>query len=125
MASPTRHLPTDEKDLAMHTLWSKVGAMRVVLLACTAALLPFSFFSDAQPTGFGVFRAYIAPTVVVLLFFVLLLDALMNRVFMAEQTEAGRRAPSLRLRLDLLAVGLLILFWGPFFYRLVALYSGT
>ncbi|MEJ2575748.1 MAG: hypothetical protein P8106_03420 [Gammaproteobacteria bacterium] len=104
--------------------WSEVGAMRLVLLGFTVLLLPLSFGSDADPTtGMGVLLAYVAPALVVLLFFVLLLDALMNRVFMIERDAPARRPFRLRLRLDLAAVALLLVFWGAFFYDLVAVYG--
>jgi hypothetical protein len=104
--------------------WSEVGAMRLLLLAFTLALLPFTFFSDADPmTGLGVVLAYVAPALVVILFFVLMLDVLMNRVFMAERSGEEFRRFRLRMRLGLAAVALLLAFWGPFFYRLVALYG--
>lgn len=86
-------------------------------------MLPLVFLSGAEPTGPGVVWAYVVPALVVILFFVLLLDALMNRVFMVEQNEAVQRRLRLRLRADLLAVGLLLLFWGPYYYRLLAAYS--
>lgn len=107
----------------MGTLWSNIGALRLTLLGFVICLLPLVFFSDAEPTGTGVVWAYVVPALVIILFFVLLLDALMNRVFMLEQTETALRSLRLRLRADLLAVGLLLLFWGPYYYRLLALYS--
>ena len=107
----------------MGSIWSDIGAMRLVLFVATLGLLPWVFWSDADPRGLGVLTAYVAPALAVLLFFVLLLDALMNRVFMIEQTGEERRIPRLRLLLDLAAVGVLLLFWGPFFYALVALYG--
>ena len=107
----------------MRNLWSEIGALRVVLLAFTVLLLPTVWLSDMRPEGGGVLFAYIAPTLVILMFFVLLLDALMNRVFMAEQEEAPRQRARRRLRADLLAIALLCLFWGPYYYHLIALYA--
>lgn len=107
----------------MQRLWSEIGPMRVVLLAFTLLLLPLVWFSDMAPEGFGIVTAYVAPTLVTLLFFVLSLDALMNRVFMVDQEEADRRRFRLRMRADLLAIGLLLLFWGPYYYELLATYA--
>jgi len=103
--------------------WSTIGALRLGLLGLVICLLPLVFLSDAEPTGAGVVWAYVMPALAVILFFLLLLDALMNRVFMVEQSAAARRPLRLRLRADLLAVGLLLAFWGPYFYRLLAAYT--
>jgi len=104
--------------------WSDVGAMRLLLLGVAVVLMPFALASGADPsTGMGVLFAYVAPSLVVIMFFVLLLDALMNRVFMIEREDPERGIYRLRMRLALAAVTLLVLFWGPFFYQLVALYS--
>ena len=102
---------------------SKIGAMRVVLLAFTVIVLLFAPFTDADPEGLGILAAYIAPTIALLLFFVLLLDLTMNRVFMIEQDAVTQAVVRARLRADLIAVILLVSVWGPFFYRLLALYT--
>lgn len=96
-----------------------IGPMRVLLLGVLLACLPMVFFSDAEPEGLGILTAYIAPALVILLLFVLLLDALMNRVFIIEQAGEVKRLHQLRMRVDLIAVVLLILFWGPYFYSLL------
>ena len=59
------------------------------------------------------------PSLVVLFFFVLMLDALMNRVFMIEQPPEVQAVKRLRMRLDL-AVGLaLLVIWGTYFRTLL------
>ena len=98
-----------------------IGAMRALLLIVLAICLPMSLFADAEPVGLGLFTAYIAPTVVVLLFCVLLLDALMGRVFSIEQAEDVKRLHRVRIRTDLLAVAAILLSWGPFFYQLLTI----
>lgn len=98
-----------------------IGAMRLMLLLLLAICLPMALFSDAEPVGLGLLSAYIAPTLVVLLFCVLLLDALMNRVFAIEQSEEVKRLHRLRTRTDLMAVLAILLSWGPFFYGLLAI----
>jgi hypothetical protein len=99
----------------------RVGAMRLVLLLLAVASCPMALFTDMEPQGFGIFAAYIMPSLVVILFFVLLLDALMNRVFMVEQDaeEVSRRR--LRMYLCLVAVAGLLVCWLPYFRNIGAL----
>lgn len=105
----------------MKKFLTDIGAMRVLLLILLAICLPMALFSDADPVGLGLLSAYIAPTIVVLLFCVLLLDALMSRVFSIEQTEEVKRLHRVRIRTDLLAVVAIMLSWGPFFYQLLVI----
>ena len=100
-----------------------LGPMRLLLYATVAAFLPMVLGADAEPEGMGVLTAYIAPSLIVLFVFVLLLDALMNRVFMIEKEIEEKRPFRLRMRSDLLAVAAILVIWGPWFYQLVAYYS--
>ena len=102
-------------------LIQRVGAMRLALLLLALASYPMALFTDMEPTGFGVFAAYIMPSLVVILFFVLLLDALMNRVFMIEQEAAEVAQRRLRMYLCLAAVAGLLLCWLPYFRNIGAL----
>ena len=95
------------KDLA-----KTLGPMRVVLYAFVAVFLPMALVADAEPEGLGVLYAYVAPSLIVLFFFVLLLDTLMSRVFMAEKDAEQRRPYRLRLRADLIAVAAILLTWA-------------
>jgi Na+/melibiose symporter-like transporter len=95
---------------------TNIGGMRLALLIVAVLTLPMVFFADMEPTGIGVFTAYIIPSVVVILFFVIMLDALMNRVFMIEQPEEVRAVKRLRMRLDL-AVGITLLLVWSLYYR--------
>lgn len=104
----------------MKALLQDLGAMRVALLALVAITLPMSAFVNVEPTGFGVFSAYIAPAVAVLLVFVLLLDALMSRVFAIDGEGDTRRVARVRIRVDLLAVLVILAAWGPFYYSLLS-----
>ena len=66
----------------------------------------------------GLLYAFI-PALVVLFFFVLMLDALMNRVFMIEQPPEVQTVRRQRMWLDLVAgVGILIV-WGSYFRTLL------
>jgi hypothetical protein len=107
----------------MKELAKILGPMRILLYSVLAVFLPMSLGADSEPEGIGVLYAYIAPSLIVLFLFVLLLDALMSRVFMVEKNAEENRPHRIRLRADLLAVAAILLFWGPYFYGLVALYS--
>lgn len=103
----------------MKALLKDLGPMRLLLLATVAVCLALAAFADAEPRGWGVISAYIAPAVAVLLIFVLLLDALMNRVFAIDADDADRGTRRHRIRADLLAVLAILLVWGPFYYSLL------
>ena len=98
----------------MHFL-DQIGGLRLTLIGLSLASLPMVFFADMNPKGIGVLTAYIIPSVVVLFFFVLLLDALMNRVFMIEQPEEIRAVKRRRMWWDLAASAALLLVWGTYF----------
>jgi hypothetical protein len=98
----------------MNTL-QQIGPMRLVLIALAVVSLPLVAFADMEPRGIGVMTAYIVPSLVVIFFFVLMLDALMNRVFMIEQADDVRALRRLRMWLDLAAGGALLLVWGTWF----------
>lgn len=105
------------KDSLIH----RIGAMRLALLGFTLILYPLVWFADMEPEGPGIITAYVVPALVVILLFVLLLDALMNRVFMVDKSGDERRLPRTRMWLDLAAVGGLLVFWGPYFRNIGAL----
>jgi len=98
---------------------TKFGSLRLTLVAFTLVCLPLVLFADMEPSGIGVLTAYIVPSLVVLFFFVLMLDALMNRVFMIEQPPQEQAIRRQRMWLSL-GTGIAILaFWGPFFRGLL------
>lgn len=96
-------------------LFDQIGGLRLTLIGLSLLSLPMVFFADMAPEGIGVLTAYIIPSVVVLFFFVLLLDALMNRVFMIEQPDEIRAAKRRRMWWDLAASAALLLVWGTYF----------
>ena len=97
----------------------EIGAMRLTLVGLAFLSLPMVFFADMDPTGVGVVTAYIIPALVVLFFFVLMLDALMNRVFMIEQPPESQAVRRQRMWLDLAAGAGLLIVWGSYFRTLL------
>ena len=96
-----------------------IGGMRLLLIALSLLSLPMVLFADMEPEGIGVLTAYIIPAVIVLFFFVLMLDALMNRVFMIEQPPEVQSVKRLRMWLDLATGGALLIVWGTYFRTLL------
>ena len=97
----------------------EIGGMRLVLLGVSFLSLPMVLFADMEPRGVGVLTAYIIPALVVLFFFVVMLDALMNRVFMIDQPPEVQGIRRQRMWLDLIAgLGLLVV-WGSYFRTLL------
>lgn len=103
----------------MRGLLKDLGPMRVLLLGLVALCMPLALWADVEPVGWGVLSAYIAPAIAVLLVFVLLLDALMSRVFAIDKSPEELPLQRLRIRADLLGVLAIGLSWGPFYYGLL------
>lgn len=102
-------------------LLEQLGPMRIVLLGTALACYPMVLLADMEPEGLGVIPAYVVPAVVVILFFVLLLDALMNRVFMVEQDDDTMARHRRIMRADLLVAAGLVLSWFGWFREIGAL----
>ena len=105
--------------LTMTDTLQRIGGMRLALVLVAFASLPMVFFADMEPEGIGVMTAYVIPSIVVIFFFVLMLDALMNRVFMIEQPHEVRSVRRTRMWLDLLTGGAILLVWGTYFRTLL------
>lgn len=96
-----------------------VGGLRLTLILLALVSLPLVLFADMEPAGIGVMTAYIVPALVVIFFFVLMLDALMNRVFMIDQPAEVQSVNRMRMWLDLAAGAALLLVWGSYFRSLL------
>jgi len=96
-----------------------IGGLRLTLILLSLVCLPLVLFADMEPHGIGVMAAYIVPALVVLFFFVLMLDALMNRVFMIEQPDEVRAVKRVRMWLSLVTGLALLIVWGSYFRSLL------
>lgn len=105
-------------DGTMRTI-EKIGGLRLALVTLAALSLPLVFFAGMPPRGIGVMTAYVVPSLAVILFFVLMLDALMNRVFMIEQPPAIRAQRRVRMRLAFGTGLALLVVWGSHFRTLL------
>ena len=97
------------------TFLLRLGALRGLLLSCALICCPLVWLAETEPVRWGVITAYVIPSLVVLLSLVLLLDALMNRIFMLEKSAAECTVHRLRLWTDLGTFALLMLCWLPYF----------
>ena len=97
------------------------GALRVLLVIGVVALVIAAPFSDgpAHATGWPLVRNVIAPTLFVIMAFVLPLDVTMTLVFMSGRQGPERR----RLRIVALVEGVLFIAmlaaWAPLLLRLL------
>jgi hypothetical protein len=104
----------------MLNLLTSLGPLRVLLALATLIVIgtsPFFGAPDLSPWGF--YPTVIAPTLVVLLLFVLPLDMLMARVFMTGADAAGRERLRRVLCFEALLYLTLIAAWFPLLYALV------
>ncbi len=97
----------------------KIGGMRLTLVGLSLLSLPMVLFADMSPTGVGIVTAYVIPALVVIFFFVLMLDALMNRVFMIEQSPEIQGIRRQRMWLDLITGIAILIVWGSYFRTLL------
>jgi hypothetical protein len=97
------------------TFSERLGALRGLLLFFALLCCPFAWLANTEPVGWGIITAYIIPSLVVLLSFLLLLDALMNRIFMLESSIETRAIQKFRLYSSLGVFTLLMMCWIPYF----------
>jgi hypothetical protein len=102
------------------TIFKQVGPLRVLYAALVVFCLLMVFFPDDHGNGWYVLSAHVAPALVILNIWVLLLDLLMSSIVMSQKVGHER----LRYRHILLWDGFLLVAlcasWGPFFVSLLA-----
>jgi uncharacterized membrane protein len=111
MSAPTRGLSTWLREL---------GTLRVVLAAMALLLIVFATRAGTPPVfgGFALLPTVLMPVLAPMVLMVLMLDALMARVFMFEK-EAAERARYRRIvGVDLVLSVVLVLAWLPYFRAL-------
>jgi hypothetical protein len=113
---PKMPSPGDER---LPSLPALLGPVRILLLAVVALCIVLVPFSDARPQGWGIVPAYLAPVAVMLSFFILLLDMMMNRIFMSDKPEEQKAVHRHIIRIELVALVVMMLAWSPFFYGLL------
>jgi hypothetical protein len=101
-------------------LISDLGLLRSLLVASTLALVVLAPFADGTTHVHGIklFTSVVAPAMMVIFVFVLMLDIVMTRIFSidaAPERQAGMRRA---VRLELLALVALLAAWTPFLLRM-------
>lgn len=94
-----------------------LGVLRlgmIVLAAATVVLAP-SAGMPMETGGWGLVRTVLAPVLAPIVFMLLLLDALMSRVFMTDQTGAARQRLRRIVVFDLVLAAGLLTYWLPYF----------
>jgi hypothetical protein len=99
-----------------------LGAQRValtllVLLVVIAA--PIAYLSETTYDGWLALPTIIAPSLVPILFFLLLLDMIMSRVFMSNLEETGKKRFRYILMSHTVTLLVLIAAWLPFMLALL------
>ena len=96
------------------------GLLRALLAFSTLALIlisPFVGKSDTAPQG--LFLSAIAPSLVMILFFVLPLDIAMTRIFMSDASTADKTRFAVVIKGEVMLFLGLLLAWVPFFLSLL------
>jgi len=106
---------------AAFTNWLRnLGALRWMLIIAVILVIALAPAPGTPATysGWPLVRTVLAPVFAPLLAMVLLLDALMARVFMAELEGAPRRRLRGIVLMNLLLTGVLVLSWIPYYTAL-------
>ena len=97
------------------------GALRVLLVAAVIVLIVAAPFSDgpAHATGWPLVRSVIAPTLFVIMAFVLPLDITMTLVFMSDRHGAERRRLRRIAQTESVLFVAMLVAWMPLLVRLI------
>ena len=97
------------------------GALRVLLVIGVVALVVAAPFSDgpAHATGWPLVRSVIAPTLFVIMAFVLPLDITMTLVFMSDRQGPERRRLRLVAQAEAVLLAAMLVAWLPLLMRLL------
>lgn len=102
-------------------LVSMFGALRVLLVISVAALIVAAPFSDGTSalTGWPLVRGIIAPTLFVIMAFVLPLDITMSLVFMSDRHGPERRRLLRIAQTEAVLLAAMLVAWIPLVIRLL------
>ena len=97
------------------------GALRMMLVIGVVALIVVAPFSDGPPasSGWPLVRGVIAPTLFVIMAFVLPLDITMTLVFMSDRQEPERRRLRRIAQTEAVLLIAMLVAWMPLVMRLL------
>lgn len=103
--------------------WSWIallGPVRSAVALIALSCLPMVFLAGGDDyQSWRIIPSQVVPGLVVLLVWALPFDILMIKVFMSDQDEVGKARYRRMIHVDLLLILALVLFWVPFFLRLL------
>lgn len=91
-----------------------------MLAAVFVTLVAPLAFVGVRPDGWRLLPAVVAPAVMMVLVFVILLDILMSRVFMADAGERERARLGTAIRIEAAVLLAMVAAWSPFLVRIFA-----
>ena len=105
----------------LRNLVSMFGALRVLLVIGVIALIVAAPFSDgpAHTTGWPLVRSVIAPTLFVIMVFVLPLDITMTLVFLSDRQGPERRRLRRIVQTEAVLFVAMLTAWIPLLMRLL------
>ena len=97
------------------------GVLRVLLVLGIVALVIVAPFSDAptHTSGWPLVRSVIAPTMFVIMVFVLPLDLVMTLIFMSDRQGPERRRLRIIARIEAVMFIVMLAAWTPLLIRLL------
>lgn len=112
----SRKNATAPQRALLNTL-THLGTLRVMLVLAALALLFSAPSPGTRPVyhGWGMIATLIVPTLVPIVFMVLLLDIMMSTVFMVDKRGAERLRLKHIVFLQLLLAATLMVVWYPYF----------
>jgi len=101
-------------------LLSDLGLLRTLLVGSTLSLIMLAPFADGTTHvhGIGLFTSVVAPALMVIFVFVLMLDIVMARIFSIDAEPARRAGMRRAARIELFALVAMLAAWTPFLLRM-------
>ncbi|HMM75245.1 MAG TPA: hypothetical protein PJ986_06035 [Gammaproteobacteria bacterium] len=101
-------------------LFKDLGALRAILLACTLVLIALAPFADGKTYlhDARLLTSVVAPALMVIFVFVLMLDITMTRIFSIDTSPERRAGMRRAVRIECWLLLTLLAAWTPFALRL-------
>jgi len=104
----------------MHLL-NRLGILRSLLLTATLLVIVAAPFADGgvHLHDWRLLTSVVAPTIMMMLVFAIPLDITMARIFMADASAAERARLAFAVRVEAIALVLMLAAWTPFIYHVI------
>jgi hypothetical protein len=106
--------------MSLARLLNDLGALRTVLLVCTVVLIALAPFADGKVYlhDARLLTGVVAPALMVIFVFVLMLDITMTRIFSIDTSPERRAGMRRTVRIECVTLLVLLAAWTPFTLRL-------